>query len=98
MPGAAKPFFTCKVPLTSTTQHTTDSGLPITPGMQTKVMIENKLAIVVGDLCSCPVLGNKVVQGSQKVFFQNQAAARDGDLNAHPGSKISQGSSKVIIG
>lgn len=103
MPPAAKPFFTC--PLTTSTTppvpHTPPTGTPIVVGSQTKVFIESQLAVVANDVCTCagPEGGpNAVMQGSLKVKFGNLPAARLGDPCRHPGSMVSQGSSKVMIG
>jgi uncharacterized Zn-binding protein involved in type VI secretion len=102
MPGAAKPFFACPlVNASSGSPHTPPTGSPITPGSQSKVMIENQVALVANDICTCagPEGGpNMVMQGSMKVKFGGLPAARVGDPCLHPGSVIVQGSTKVIIG
>ncbi|MEO6039348.1 MAG: PAAR domain-containing protein [Saprospiraceae bacterium] len=100
MAGAAKPFHICPIPLSSGSgTHTPPSGSSITPGMQSKVLIEGQVALVVGDTCIClDPPPNAIQSGSSKVFFGGQAAARMGDPGLHKGDLISQGSTKVIIG
>lgn len=99
MAGAAKPFHICPlVQSPSGTPHTPPTGSAILPAGQNKVMIENQRAIVQGDTCICVEPGNSVQMGSRKVFFGGRAAARMGDPTTHPGGRISQGSTRVIIG
>lgn len=101
MPGAAKPFHICPLVNSSTgNPHTSPEGM-ITPGMQSKVMIEGQIALVANDVCVClgPEGGpSSILSGSTKVKFGGLAAARMGDPGTHSGAMISQGSSKVIIG
>lgn len=75
------------------------------PGMiqasgASKVYINNQLAAVQGDTCTCvPEPGNTIQGGSSTVFFGGAPAARQLDLTSHfPGGQVTTGSANVFIG
>jgi uncharacterized Zn-binding protein involved in type VI secretion len=77
-------------------------GADIGPGAAT-VMIGNKPAAVVGDMCICtlpagPVPCDSIVKGSATVMICFKPAARIGDTCAHGGSVVGPGVPTVMIG
>src|SRR5262249_20278832 len=77
------------------------SGMGNAIGIQTSsdVKFDNKGAACIGSmsLCKCPPV-NPVISGAMMVLINNKPPARQGELGAHPGSKVADGSSTVLIG
>ncbi len=77
-------------------------GVIMPPGAA-KVLIGNKPAALVGDMCMCtlpagPAPVDSIVKGSVKVLIANKPAARVGDSTAHGGSIAPPGCPQVEIG
>jgi uncharacterized Zn-binding protein involved in type VI secretion len=77
-------------------------GIIIGPGAP-NVLIGNKPAAVVGDMCMCtlpagPAPVDSIVKGSAKVMIGNKPAARVGDSTAHGGKVGPPGCPQVDIG
>jgi uncharacterized Zn-binding protein involved in type VI secretion len=72
-------------------------GGPITGSGASTVLIENKPAAVVGDMCVCVGPPDVIVQGSSSVIICGKSAVRVGDVTAH-GGVITSGASTVVIG
>jgi uncharacterized Zn-binding protein involved in type VI secretion len=72
-------------------------GRLLGPGAPT-ILIDGKIAAVVGDVCLCksPV-PNAVARGSSSVLLSGRPAARKGDSTAHGGA-LSDGVDSVLIG
>lgn len=86
----------CKIPQTTPAAlpHAPTPGLPIipSPGVPT-VFIGGPPAARIGDksICLGPApIPNPIVKGAFPVPISNSPAARESDMAAHPGSKISQ--------
>lgn len=72
-------------------------GGPVTgPGVPT-VLIGNKPAAVMGDMCTCAGPPDTIVQGEATVLIGGKPAATMGSMTAHGGS-ITQGEPTVLIG
>lgn len=71
-------------------------GPVVGPGVP-NVLIGNKPAAVVGDMCTCVGPPDTIVKGSSTVFIGGRPAARMGDSTAHGGT-IMAGLPTVMIG
>ncbi|MFL1897287.1 PAAR domain-containing protein [Aquimarina sp. 2-A2] len=96
MPGPAATIgsmHTCPM-CTGSTPHV---GGPITgPGIAT-VLIGNKPAAVMGDMCTCSGPPDTIAQGCGTVLIGGKPAATVGDMTAH-GGVITVGEATVLIG
>lgn len=77
-------------------------GLIVGPGVST-VLIGNKPAAVVGDMCMCvlpagPAPCDSIAMGSTAVMIGFKPAARVGDPTAHGGAIAPPGVATVLIG
>jgi uncharacterized Zn-binding protein involved in type VI secretion len=71
-------------------------GGPVASGCL-NVLIEDRPAARIGDLCTCIGEPDTIITGSSGVYIGGQPAARMGDKTAH-GGKIMLGSRTVLIG
>ncbi len=63
----------------------------------TKVKVDGKKIAVMTDVCTCPVSGNMIVEGSKETRLGGLPAARKGDRTAHKGF-IAEGSPSLKFG
>ncbi len=96
MPGPIATIGSMHVcPMTSgTVPHV---GGPVTGPGAPNILINNKPAALMGDLCTCVGPPDTIVQGAPSVFFNGVPVACIGDMTAHGGS-ITSGEANVIIG
>lgn len=72
-------------------------GGPITGPGSPNILVNNKPAALMGDMCTCVGPPDVIVQGAPNVFFNGVPVVCQGDLTAH-GGVITVGEPTVIIG
>ncbi|QXP54516.1 PAAR domain-containing protein [Cellulophaga sp. HaHa_2_95] len=71
-------------------------GPVIGPGA-INILVNNKPAALIGDICTCVGPPDMIAQGAPNVFFNGVPVACQGDMTAH-GGVITVGEPNVIIG
>lgn len=72
-------------------------GGPVSGPGTPNILVNNKPAAVMGDMCVCVGPPDVIAQGAPSVFFNGKPVACIGDMTAHGGS-ITVGEPNVIIG
>lgn len=72
-------------------------GGPVTGPGTPNILVNNKPAAVMGDMCVCAGPPDVIAQGATNVFFNGVPVACMGDMTAH-GGVITVGEPNVIIG